>query len=74
MSRRRPGPKTIALVAILLLLAVTPFVPRGGGDDESLRPSGERQGETLADTAGLGRLTPELRAEVDQVVAQGQAA
>ncbi|MCW2764657.1 MAG: hypothetical protein JWO11_616, partial [Nocardioides sp.] len=42
--------------------------------DESLRPSGERQGETLADTAGLGRLTPELRAEVDQVVAQGQAA
>ena len=73
MSRRRPGPKTIALGAFLLLLAVTPFVPRGGGDG-ALRPSGEGEGEALAATAGRGRLTPALRAEVDKVVGAGLAA
>lgn len=74
MSRRRPGPKTIALGAFLLVLAATPFVPRGGGDDGSLVPSGEGQEEALAPTARLGRVTPDLRAEVDRVVDQGLAA
>jgi hypothetical protein len=74
MSRRRLGPKTIAVVAVLLLLAAAAFVPRGGGDDGSLVPSGDGQDGPLADTAGRGRLTPALRAEVDQVVARGRAA
>jgi hypothetical protein len=73
MSRRRPGPKTIAVIALLLLLAATPFVPRGGDDDGSIAPSGDRPGAPLAATAGHGRLTPAMKAEIDRVVERGRA-
>lgn len=67
-------PRTIAIGAFALLLAATPFIPRGGGDEGSLRPSGQEEYGALAATAGAGRITPELQAEIDRVVAQGLAA
>lgn len=70
----RPGPKTIAVIALLLLLAATPFVPRGDDDEGAIVPSGERPDAPLAATAGLGRVTPAMQAEIDRVVAQGRAA
>lgn len=69
MSRR-----TIVIVvgALVLLLALTPFVPRGG-DDEGIRPSG--QGEPSyrpARTAGSSAITADARAEIERVVAAGR--
>ncbi|HEU4812471.1 MAG TPA: C39 family peptidase [Nocardioides sp.] len=68
-----PRPRTIAIGAFALLLAATPFIPRGGGDDASLRPSGQEEYGALAATAGAGRVTPDLQAEIDRVVAEGLA-
>ncbi|MCW2792980.1 MAG: hypothetical protein JWO76_2078 [Nocardioides sp.] len=72
-----PRPRSIAIGAVgafALLLAVTPFIPRGGGDDGSMVPSGEQQYGALqpARTAGLGVVTPDLQAEIDRVVGQGR--
>ena len=63
----------VTLGALVLVLGVAPFVPRGGDDEGALVPSGG--GEYVANQAaavGYGRLTPALRAEVDRVVAQGR--
>lgn len=65
-----PRPRTIAIGTFALLLAATPFIPRGGGGEGSLRPSGQEYGAVAA-TAGAGRVTPELRAEIDRVVERG---
>jgi hypothetical protein len=72
-----PRPRSIAIGAVgalALLLAVTPFVPRGGGDDGSMSPSGDQRYDALlpARTAGLGPVTPQLQAEIDRVVGQGR--
>ncbi len=70
----RPRPRTLAIGAFALLLAAAPFVPRGGGDDGSLLPSGKEKYAALpAGTAGLGPVTAEMQAEIDRVVAQGRA-
>lgn len=67
-----PRPRTIAIGAFALLLAASPFVPRGGGDDGALLPSGEKSAALLpADAVGYGKLTPDLRREIDRVVDQG---
>jgi hypothetical protein len=75
MSRR-----SIAVVigALILLLALTPFIPRGD-DGGSILPSGDRDGGKAgalrpATTAGASRVTPQMRAEIERVVGAGQAA
>ena len=72
----RPRPRTIALGALVALLAVAPFVPRGSGDDGSLLPSGEGGASDSAlrpaMTAGRSAITPAMQREIDQVVAAGQ--
>jgi len=67
--QRRPRPRTVAIGALALLLAAAPFVPRGG-DRDAITPSATPATST---TAGLGRLTDEMRAEIDAVVAEGRA-
>ena len=68
----RPRPRTVAIGALALLLVAAPFVPRGGDDDGALLPSGDQQSASLvpADTAPLGKVTPELQAEIDRVLAE----
>lgn len=61
----------IALCSLALLLAVAPFVPRGGDDEQgAIAPSGqERYAARSAEAVGRGRLTPEASAEIDRVLA-----
>ncbi|WP_182524906.1 C39 family peptidase [Nocardioides dongkuii] len=67
----RPRPRTLALGALALILCATPFVPRGGDDDNgAITPSGQAAARPAA-TAGFGTLTPEAQAEIDRVLAQG---
>ena len=67
MSRVRK----IAIGAFVVLLAATPFIPRGDDSDSALRPSTER--ETAEPRAtGPGVLTSAMRREIDRVVAAGQ--
>jgi len=70
MSRR-----TILIVvgALVLLLGLTPFIPRGQ-DDGALRPSGDGKAGALrpAATAGWSKVTPAMQAEIDRVVAAGR--
>ena len=71
MSRR-----TIVIVvgALVLLLALTPFIPRGD-DEGALLPSGDRKAGALrpASTAGWSEVTPAMQAEIDRVVAAGRS-
>lgn len=69
-------PRWIAVGALALLLAVAPFVPRGGDDDHgAITPSGQQEYDARsAATAGLGRLTPAARGEIDRVLAEGGSA
>ena len=70
----RPRPRTVAIGALALLLVAAPFVPRGGDDDGALLPSGDQRSASLvpADTAPLGKVTPELQAEIDRVLAENR--
>src|SRR6478735_9212642 len=67
MSRAR----WITLGALTLVLALLPFVPRGGGGDEGTirRAAGPDRHAPL--TAGYGRLTPASEREINRVVAAG---
>ena len=67
MSRAR----WITLGALTLVLALLPFVPRGGGTDEGTirRAAGPDPHAPL--TAGYGRLTPAYQREINRVVAAG---
>ncbi len=69
MSRAR----WISLGVLVLLLALFPFVPRGGGDDGTIRTTGETP-RTGPLTAGYGRLTPAYRRTIDRVVGSGLTA
>ncbi|MGY2701370.1 hypothetical protein [Nocardioides sp. HB32] len=71
MSRRSI---VIVVGALALLLALTPFIPRGD-DDGSLVPSGDGKVGALrpADTAGFSAVTPAMQAEIDRVVAAGRS-
>lgn len=72
-------PRKAALAALVLLLAAAPFVPRGDDEpDGALTASGDRTPRATTPlatsaTAGTGRLTPQLAAEVERVVAAGRA-
>lgn len=78
MPRRR----TIAIGALVALLAVSPFLPNASSPLPSINGSGstpkpdakpDSQTDSLADaTAGSGRLTPTMQAEIDRVVASGE--
>jgi hypothetical protein len=70
----RPRPRTIAIGALVLLLAAAPFIPRGD-DDEGFTPSGDGKYGALgtSTTAGFSKLTPAMQAEIDRVVDAGRA-
>jgi hypothetical protein len=67
MSRAR----WITLGALVLVLALLPFVPRGGGTDDGTirRAAGPDRHVPL--TAGYGRVTPAYQREISRVVAAG---
>ncbi|WP_244930418.1 C39 family peptidase [Nocardioides sp. W7] len=67
-------PRWIAIGALALLLAVAPFVPRGGDDDDgAITPSGQQEYDARpAAAAGLGQLTPTAADEIERVLEQGQ--
>ena len=68
MSRLR----WIALGVFVLLLALLPFVPRGGdGDDGTIRSTSDRPA-TGPLTAGYGTVTPKFEATIDRVVAEAR--
>ncbi|HVX53025.1 C39 family peptidase [Nocardioides sp.] len=68
--RRRPRPRTIAIGALIVLLAAAPFVPRGGGDHGVISPSGDRPHYVprAAEAAGYSKVTPAMKAEIARVV------
>src|SRR4051794_32940325 len=67
-----PRPRTLAIGALALLLAAAPFIPRGGGDDGSLKPTGKQEAALVpSSVAGPSRLTAGARAEIERVVAAG---
>ncbi|GAW52026.1 MULTISPECIES: C39 family peptidase [unclassified Nocardioides] len=70
----RPRPRTIAIGALVLLLAAAPFIPRGD-DDEGFTPSGDGKYGALgtSTTAGFSKVTPAMQAEIDRVVDAGGA-
>ena len=63
-------PRWISLGALALLLALLPFVPRGGGDEGTLRRA-DGPDPRAALTAGYGRLTPTAERTISRVVAAG---
>src|SRR6478752_1447497 len=75
----RPRALVVAIGGLALLLALAPFVPRGGDDDGgALQPSGDRTGKTQrvvsSNAVGSSTVTPAMQAEIDRVVAVGRSA
>ena len=74
----RPRALVVAIGGLALLLALAPFVPRGGDDDGALQPSGDGTGKSQrvvsANAVGPSRVTPAMQAEIDHVVAAGRSA
>ena len=70
MSRTRK----IAIGVLIVLLAAAPFVPRGSDEDGSVTPIGDGETDALATsaTAGVGRVTPGMRAEINRVIGAGR--
>jgi hypothetical protein len=69
MSRRT---LLVVVGALAVLLALTPLIPRGE-DEGAILPSGQKAGALRpAATAGWSRVTPEMKAEIDRVVAEGR--
>src|SRR6476619_4547748 len=71
----RPRVFLLGAALLVLLLALTPLVPRGERDG-ALRPSGRDQtaGWALSSSPGAGRVTGAMRSEIDRVVAAGRTA
>jgi hypothetical protein len=67
MSRLR----WIALASFVLLLGVLTFVPPGGGDDGTIRTTGDRP-RTAPLTAGYGRVTPAFRRTIEHMVTEAR--
>lgn len=63
----------IVLGVFVLLLALLPFIPRGSGDDGTIRTTGD-PARTGPLTAGYGRVTPAFRRTIDRVVADSRTA
>ena len=74
----RPRALIVAIGGLALLLALAPFVPRGGDDDGALQPSGDGTGKSQrvvsANAVGPSRVTPAMQSEIDRVVAAGRSA
>ncbi len=72
----RPRAIAVSIGVLALLLALTPFVPRGDDDDDgAYQPSGDRApaGRLLpANAVGSARVTPAMQSEIDRVVAAGR--
>ena len=65
----RPRVFLLGAALLVLLLALTPLIPRGE-DDGGLRPTGRSGLDwTLSTSPGGGRVTAAMRAEIDRVVA-----
>jgi len=67
----------ISLGVLVLLLALLPFVPHGGGDDGAARRAAAPAAPAartapVALTAGYGRVTPEYRRTIARVVDAGR--
>ena len=73
----RPRAIAVAVGVLALLLALTPFVPRGGDDDgraAAVRRPGRRRRLLLpANAVGRSRVTPAMQSEIDRVVAAGRS-
>lgn len=69
--RRRPRPRTVAIGALVALLAAAPFVPRDFGDDGALSPSGD-----AAPGAGVdyGTVSASAQAQIERTLARGTTA
>jgi hypothetical protein len=71
-SRRTlPRPAAIALGALALVCAIAPFLPDASTPEPGIAPSGSGSGLRTSSTAGPGRVTPAMQAEIDRVVAAG---
>ncbi len=68
----RPRVFLLGAALLVLLLALTPLIPRGD-DGDGLRPSGRQESWVLADAPGAGKVTPAMRAEIDRVVDDARA-
>ena len=68
----RPRAFLLGAALLVLLLALTPLIPRGD-DGDGLRPSGRQESWALADAPGAGKVTPAMRAEIDRVVDDARA-
>ena len=68
---QRPRPRTIAIGALVLLLAAAPFIPRGNGDHGAISPSGDQPRFQAREAAAVGysKVTPAMRQEINRVVA-----
>ena len=80
LRRRLPRSAAVALGALALVVAVAPFLPDADSPEPTIVPSGgasqgsdshgDSAGRSSA-TAGPGRVTPAMRAEIERVVAAG---
>jgi hypothetical protein len=62
--------RSIGPGALVLVLALLPFLPRAGGDDGTTRLMSDRT-TTGPLVAGYGRVTPAFQRTIDRVVAEG---
>lgn len=63
-------PATIAAAALALTLGAVPFLPDGDDRQGRIAPSADST-EEPGSAAGRGRVTPEMQAEIDRVLAEG---
>ncbi len=64
-------PRWISLGALLLVLALLPFLPHGGGEPDTARRTAKPEPAPL--TAGYGRVTPAFQRTIAAVVSAGSA-
>jgi hypothetical protein len=65
-------PRWISLGALLLVLALLPFLPHGGGGADTARRAAKPEHATAL-TAGYGRVTPAFQRTIADVVSAGSA-
>jgi Peptidase_C39 like family len=76
MSPRRIAPRWAALAALVLVLALTPFVPHGGDHEPAARPAADAPGRATAtgSEVGYGRVSAAARRTIDRVAGEAYAA
>ncbi|MFT3873214.1 MAG: C39 family peptidase [Nocardioides sp.] len=68
MPRRR----TVAIVALAMLVAAAPFLPRAHGPEDALTPTDGKAASRMPSAANAyGTVTPAMRQEIDRVVDAG---